>query len=91
MSYARFSSESDVYVYLSVGGWLECCACRLNDVTGENDPFPDSERVFSTADMPQHLTGHRLASHDVPQRCIDGLVADAAEIDAWMSSKGAAR
>ena len=29
MSYARFSKDSDIYVYAHVGGGFECCACRI--------------------------------------------------------------
>jgi hypothetical protein len=29
VSYARFGQGSGVYVFLSTGGWLECCACAL--------------------------------------------------------------
>ena len=29
MSYCRFSDNSDVYMYLNVGGWVSCCGCGL--------------------------------------------------------------
>lgn len=32
MSYARFSPESDVYVFPHVGGGFECCACKMGDL-----------------------------------------------------------
>jgi hypothetical protein len=68
MSYARFSASSDVYVFMSVGGWLECCGCLLED-----------EWVFTdTASMIEHLAEHRAAGHSVPD-IEDELRADDAE------------
>ena len=55
MSYSRFG-YADVYVFMSVGGHLECCGCILGD-----------EWAFdSTQAMVDHLSIHRDAGHHVP-------------------------
>lgn len=69
MSYCRFL-EGDVYVYLSVGGYLECCACSLME-----------EEVFSftaknTGDMVKHLWEHQNKGHYVPEHTFDDLWLD---------------
>ena len=66
MSLVRWGTDgSDVYVYESCYGGLECCACPL---TGDS---------INTGDDPEkmalHLEEHREAGHTVPQWVIDGL------------------
>lgn len=56
MSYCRFI-EGDVYVYMSVSGFLECCACPLN---------LDSQNFYSTQEMVDHLQEHINTGHHVP-------------------------
>ena len=65
MSYARFS-EGDVYVFLSVGGHLECCGCILN---------PRTVTLDTTQKMLEHLEGHRHAGHLIPERTVPQLIA----------------
>lgn len=74
MSYARWSKESDVYVYADVAGHLRCCGCNLGFLT--------------TREMIDHLGAHRAAGQMVPESCIIGLLADADENDAWMAGLG---
>lgn len=65
MSYARFS-DADVYVYMSVSGYLSCCGCWLGD-----------EWNFTSTDaMIAHIQEHRKAGHDVPDNLEDALRAD---------------
>jgi len=66
VSYARFAEDSDVYVYLHVDGWLECCFCSLG---------PDSFKAHSTQEMVDHLGGHPR----VPEDVIPALWADDVE------------
>ena len=69
MSYCRFL-EGDVYVFMSVGGWLECCACTLA-------PEDWTSREFhSTQAMLDHLYEHRAVGHDVPDYVFDDIKAD---------------
>lgn len=93
MSYARFGWDgSDVYVFLSVGGKLECCGCSLR---------PRIWTYDSTAAMLAHLEDHRAAGHTVPDDCIERLkeerekndlfIADASRDSDLASDTGAER
>lgn len=77
MSYARFGyDDSDVYVFLSSEGYLECCGCSLNE-----------QWYYETTDeMLAHLEEHRAQGHNVPQDCIDELLADKEENDQWIAT-----
>lgn len=70
MSYCRFG-EGDVYVFMSVSGWLECCACSL---------AKDDESVFfqahSTQEMVDHLNKHIEDGDRVPKDIFDDLWRD---------------
>ena len=65
MSYARFS-HADVYVFMNVNGYLDCCGCILGD----------QYAFHSTDAMIDHLAQHRDAGHDVPDGIEDELRAD---------------
>ena len=72
MSFARFS-EGDVYVYLNTNGLYECCWCYL---AGRCVLVP------TAAEMLAHIEEHRRAGHDIPGRCVPGLLAEKASGDA---------
>jgi len=77
MSYSRFGAGgSDVYVFSSVEGHLECCGCFLGDQWSYD----------TTDEMLAHLEEHRAAGHHVPQDCIEGLLADKEENDRWIAN-----
>lgn len=82
MSYARFGSDSDVYVYCDIGGYLCCCACRL-----ASEPC-GSREFFTTADMLAHLDEHRAAGHAIPDYTRPALEGEADENDSWIASQG---
>lgn len=76
MSYCRFSNKnwelygikipkSDVYVFESVYGGIECCGCRL---TEGRSPTYDKY-----SDMIHHLQKHMEAGHAVPAHVIPML------------------
>lgn len=77
MSYARLS-YCDVYVFLSVGGHLECSMCALGPT------FTASK----TDDMLAHLDAHRAAGHDVPDETYEELRADQKVNDRWIALLG---
>lgn len=64
MSYCRFSGESDVYLYASVGR-LVCCSCLLNT--------NDDSWLYSPREALEHLKTHRKAGHKVPKWALDRL------------------
>ena len=72
MSYCRFGWEgSDVYIYMSTGGWIECCACSLQPtrrgtLLGEDFDIHESFKAYDTQEMIYHITQHREAGHHVP-------------------------
>lgn len=70
MSYARFGWDGDVYVFMNVSGWLECCACWLRD------PDEFSFQAYSTGDMVKHLWEHQNAGHLVDEEVFDRLWLD---------------
>ena len=61
MSYCRFG-EGDVYVFMNVAGWLECCACSLAKT--EDSVF---FKAKSTQQMVDHLEKHIDDGDQVPQ------------------------
>lgn len=75
MAYARFGRDSDVYVFLSTQGGLECCRC---DLLRESESYI----AKSTSEMLTHLEQHRSQGHRVPEDCVTDLKADAVENDA---------
>lgn len=87
MAYARFSKgpgetrASDVYVFMSTGGWLECCGCKIayEDGTPHGTPGSGSRKAFSTAGMVAHLREHAARGHYVPGYVIPAMEADDAE------------
>jgi len=60
MSWARFSADSDVYVYEDVAGYINCCGCSLED--------PRETNFTEAAPLKAHLDRHVAAGHKVPAR-----------------------
>lgn len=56
MSFARWSEDSDVYVFDDVRGGTTCCACNL----------ADGDFNGTRAQMIDHLREHVAAGHAVP-------------------------
>ena len=65
MALCRFGSDSDVYIYYSVHGGIECCGCQL--VASGMFNVPDEEQMIA------HLEEHRLAHHKVPDVAFEDL------------------
>lgn len=79
MSYARFGSDSDVYVFLNVSGYFECCGCELLTDT--------MSATFKTTDeMVTHLREHIAAEHAVPDFTIPALETERKENDSWIEN-----
>ena len=69
MSYCRFL-EADVYVFMHVGGYLQCCGCIISETEwGSFD-------AYDTDTMIAHLKKHLSLKHHVPLRVFDELIAD---------------
>ena len=74
MSYARFAEDSDVYVYASAGGGIECARCRF--ITDTKEPPRNNAVMVDEDEMIAHLEKHRRAGHRVPNDAFDRLRAD---------------
>ena len=68
MALCRFGSDSDVYVYYSTHGGIECCGCRLGGDRMVN--------VATEAEMIVHLEEHRRTGHRVPDEAFQDLRAE---------------
>jgi hypothetical protein len=81
VSYCRFGwGGSDVYVFLSVSGCLECCGCRLSE-----------EWSYSSTDaMLAHLREHVSKGDTVPDSAIRRLEDERYEIDAYINESARA-
>ena len=77
MSYARFAEESDVYVYASARGGIECQRCRFIHQTETTADSPRNNAVMVDEDeMIAHLEKHRRAGQQVPESALEGLRRD---------------
>jgi hypothetical protein len=73
MSYARFGWDgSDVYVFEHAGGFIQCCACALNEVE-DGDIFPKSTNLKTPREALEHLDAHQEAGHHVPANTFERM------------------
>jgi len=79
MSYCRFGWEgSDVYIYASVGGWIECCACSLQPTRKSEflGFINESFKAYDTQQMIDHIKQHREKGERVPDYVEEELMND---------------
>lgn len=67
MAYARWTNDSDVYVYADVGGGFTC----------ENCPRGSQFRCETPQEMVEHLLAHRAQGDRVPEPALEELRAEA--------------
>jgi len=75
MAYSRFTN-SDIYIYPSVGGWIECAACFLNEPTDEYSLFSVSLSIYNDDQLADHLEQHAKADHNMPENLLQEILAD---------------
>jgi hypothetical protein len=75
MAYSRFSN-SDIYIYSHVGGWIECAACWLNEGSDEYSLFSMSEEIHDDSHLISHISEHVKAGHTVPIGLLDEILND---------------
>lgn len=80
MSYARIGVYSDVYVFHSAGGWLECCGCSLTEPEG--DAIFGFARIDTPRRMLRHLDEHVSHGHLVPDFAYDRIREEYEDLDA---------
>jgi hypothetical protein len=82
VSYCRFGWDgSDVYIYTSVGGWIECCVCSLQptrqaELLGEKIEMHESFKAYDTQEMIYHIKEHREKGDHIPDYVEEELIAD---------------
>jgi hypothetical protein len=74
MAYSRFF-DSDIYIYPHVDGYIECCACWLNEKL-ETGLFGLSEKIDNDQDLEKHIDEHILAGHDIPEGLLEEILSD---------------
>ena len=75
MAYSRFSN-SDIYIYPHVSGYIECCACWLNEGQDEYSLYSASVEITNDVDLARHLKEHAKAGHDMPDNLLQDILQD---------------
>jgi len=75
MAYSRFSN-SDVYIYPHIDGYIECCACWLNENKEEYSLFLANVQIDNDLDLARHLKAHAKQGHDMPEGLLQEILAD---------------
>ena len=74
MAYSRFY-DSDIYIYPSVGGWIECAGCFLNISPDEHTIFK-SESIHDDETLLMHILQHRISGHNIPEGLEAEILSD---------------
>ena len=74
MAYSRFY-DSDIYIYPSVGGWIECAGCFLNISPDEHTIF-HSTKIYDDETLLMHILQHRISGHKMPDSLAQDILAD---------------
>lgn len=74
MAYSRFF-DSDIYIYPHVDGYIECCACWLNEKL-ETGLFGLSEKIRDDQSLEEHIDEHILAGHNIPEGLLQDILSD---------------
>jgi hypothetical protein len=84
MAYSRFF-DSDIYIYAHVGGYIECCACWLNENLDEYSLFGLSEKITNDDQLIEHIRQHRQLGHNIPDHLEAEILSDPDRYDDDMS------
>ena len=74
MAYSRFF-DSDIYIYSHIDGYIECCACWLNERL-DIGVFGLSEKITNDDQLTAHLDEHILAGHSIPYDLLQEILDD---------------
>ena len=75
MAYSRFY-DSDIYIYPHVAGYIECCACILNEPQDEYSLFSASLAIYNDEDLAEHIDLHASVGHNMPNMLYEQILAD---------------
>ena len=74
MAYSRFY-DSDIYIYPSVGGWIECAGCFLT-ISPDEDTIFQSTKIYDDETLLMHLVQHAISGHNMPDNLAQDILAD---------------
>jgi hypothetical protein len=74
MAYSRFF-DSDIYIYAHIEGYIECCACWLNEKL-DTGLFGLSEKIEDDQYLSNHIDEHIKAGHDIPEGLLEEILSD---------------
>ena len=75
MAYSRFM-DSDIYIYPHIDGYIECCACWLNEKKDEYSLFLANVKIYNDLDLARHLKAHAEQGHDMPDGLLQEILQD---------------
>ena len=74
MAYSRFY-DSDIYIYPSVEGHIECAGCFLN-ISPNEDTIFYSTKIYDDETLLMHILQHRISGHKMPDSLAQDILAD---------------
>ena len=74
MAYSRFY-DSDIYIYPSVEGHIECAGCFLN-ISPNEDTIFYSTKIYDDETLLMHLVQHAISGHNMPDNLAQDILAD---------------
>ena len=74
MAYSRFY-DSDIYIYPSVFGHIECAGCFLN-ISPDEDSIFKSEHILDDETLLMHILQHRISGHNIPDGLEEQILRD---------------
>ena len=74
MAYSRFY-DSDIYIYPSVEGHIECAGCFLN-ISPNEDTIFYSTKIYDDETLLMHILQHKISGHNMPDNLAQDRLAD---------------
>ena len=80
MAYSRFTN-SDIYIYPHVAGYIECAGCFLNISEGVNTSSDEytlfkSTQIYDDETLLMHILQHKISGHNMPDSLAQDILAD---------------
>ena len=75
MAYSRFI-DSDIYIYPHIDGYIECCACWLNESQDGYSLFLDNIKIYDDLELARHLKKHAAQGHEMPDNLLQEILQD---------------
>ena len=65
MSWVRWGNDSELYIFETVSGKIQCCGCPFD--------WPRSFEASSLEEIVSHILEHTAAGHRVPKDLINSI------------------